>query len=51
MQLIFFLGKYGTIIRMCKMCKKKDFFFTVFFSFFLTFLMTPQTVRYTNVQQ
>ena len=48
MQLIFFLENMAQY-RMCKMCKK-DFFFTVFFSL-LTFLMTPQTVRYTNVQQ
>ena len=45
MQLIFFLENMAQY-RMCK----KDFFFTVFFSL-LTFLMTPQTVRYTNVQR
>ena len=45
MQLIFFLGKYGTTWNVQNV-QKKDFFFTVFFSFFLTFFMTPQTVRY-----
>ena len=49
MQLIFFLENMAQY-RMCKMCKK-DFFVHSFFSLFLTFLMTPQTVRYTNVQQ